>query len=132
MIKKMRNLTFLIYILGFLIHFKAFLSEVLGAKNVDLMFSVTSMLWSLCPYFLLLLLGVFKKNLTIGVMCASVIVVILDFINHLEVYYHPSSSTSSLVLLFMPLWDLILIIPITCFIGYLIQKKILKEPRGQA
>lgn len=68
-----------------------------------------------------------KKDPIYGSLCAAVLVFAIDVWMHLEIFVFPSSSTAALGLLFMPLWNLVLVIPVSYLVGSLISKKIAKQ-----
>jgi len=86
-------------------------------------YSVGLLIWSMLPY--LIIIGV--RKITHGALCAAVVVFLLDLSIHLEAFVWPSSSTAALGLLFMPLWNLILIIPLSFLAVYMIEKRIKKR-----
>lgn len=82
-------------------------------------FSIGIFLWSLAPYMVILTL----RKWLYGALCAVVLVFIVDLWIYLEVFVFPGSSTASLGLLFIPLWNLLLTIPLSFFIGSKIAKR---------
>jgi hypothetical protein len=85
--------------------------------------SIKLLAWSLIPY--LVIIG-FRKA-SYGALCAAIVVFLFDLFMHLEVFVWPSSSTAALGLLFMPLWNLVLFIPLSFLAGYFIENKIKKN-----
>lgn len=115
----------IIYILisaGGILHTKTAFIE---SSEVDLT-SIYLLIWSVVPYVLIF---IFRKPLY-GSLCAAIIVFAFDLWVHLEVFVFPKSSTAAIDLLIVPLWNLILIIPLSYFIGSLIGKRIEKKPKG--
>jgi hypothetical protein len=78
-------------------------------------FSVGWWLWSLSPYIAGLILFSFKwPQATVG---ALVVPAFLDAGNFYSVFIHPESSTAALGLMFIPLWNLVVFVPIGGAIG---------------
>ena len=76
-------------------------------------FSLGFFLWAVMPYGLCLVgLVLFAKPVPIG-LCAAV-ALLFDFLAHHAVFIRPTSSTAPLVLLFMPLWHVLLFVPRRC------------------
>ena len=86
-------------------------------------FSFILLGWSLIPYLLII---VFRKA-SYGALCASVSVFLFDLFIHLEVFVWPGSSTSALGLLFAPLWNLVISLPLSFLAGHFIGKTIKKK-----
>ncbi len=88
------------------------------------------LLWSSMPYFVLLVLLRWKRQ--IRVLCAALTVVLLDFGIHVRVFVFPQSSTDALALLWMPLWNFLFSIPVGIIIGVAIEEfaKKRKKPVG--
>lgn len=85
-------------------------------------FSIGLLFWSLIPYLIII---AFRKA-SYGAFCAVIVVFLFDFFMHLEVFVWPGSSTAALGLLFMPLWNLVLFIPLSFLTGYFIEKRLMK------
>jgi hypothetical protein len=105
------------------------LEEQLWESDPRWKFSVGEYAWSLVPYSVIFIC----RKFIYGSLCAAVLVFALDVWMHLEIFIFPSSSTAALGLLFMPLWNLVLVIPVAYLVGSMISKKLAKrtkEDRG--
>lgn len=119
---RIRQIIYVLLFLGTALHLKA---EFWESSDPGSSFSIGVLIWSLVPY-----LGIFIfRKFLYGSLCAVILVFAFDLWMHLEAFVFPSSSTSALGLLFMPLWNLILVIPLSYFIGSKISKRI-KGNRG--
>jgi hypothetical protein len=87
-------------------------------------------LWPLTPYLAgAVMLFLFKRpHATAG---ALLIPAILDAGNFYSVFIHPTSSTAALGMLFVPLWNLVLFVPLGGAIGWWIGRRI-ERPSGGA
>lgn len=119
---RIRQVIYFLIFLGTALHLKA---EFLESSDPGPLFSIGVLIWSLVPYFVIF---IFRKFLY-GPLCAAVLVFAFDLWMHLEAFVFPSSSTSALGLLFMPLWNLVLVIPVAYLVGLLISKKIAKRKK---
>lgn len=83
-------------------------------------FSLGLMVWSWLPYLiaLALFLGVRRVLIPLG---GVILPIVLDAINYYFVFVSPGSSTAPLALLWMPLWNLLIFMPIGMFIGWVWQ-----------
>ena len=86
-------------------------------------------LWPLTPYLAgAIMLFLFKRpHATAG---ALLIPAILDAGNYYSVFIHPTSSTAALGMLFVPLWNLLLFVPLGGAIGWWIGRRIGKPAGG--
>jgi hypothetical protein len=87
-------------------------------------FSIGLLIWSLFPY---LAIVIASRKASYGALCAVIVVFLFDLFMHLKVFVWPSSSTASLGLLFMPLWNMVLFIPLSFLAGYFIEKRLKKK-----
>jgi len=76
-------------------------------------------LWSLLPYALCMVLSSFL-GIRESVILGAAIALVFDLWGHYVVFINPDSSTASLVLLFIPLWSTIIIVPTSTFILWLL------------
>jgi hypothetical protein len=120
---RIRQIIYLLIFLGTALHLKA---EFWGSSDPGSRFSIGVLIWSLIPYLVIFIF----RNFLYGSLCAVTLVFAFDLWMHLEAFVFPSSSTSALGLLFMPLWNLILVIPLSYFIGSTISKRIAKRTKG--
>lgn len=87
-------------------------------------FSIGLLGWSLFPYVAIIIAS---RKASYGGLCAAIVVFLFDLFMHLEVFVWPSSSTATLGVLFMPLWNLVLFIPLSFLAGYFIEKRLKKK-----
>jgi ABC-type spermidine/putrescine transport system permease subunit I len=77
---------------------------------------------ALLPYVVCLVLFITKKQ-SIMSFSGAVAPVLLDMFTYYSVFVSPTSSTASLALLWMPIWNLIIFMPIGLLIGYFIDRR---------
>jgi hypothetical protein len=117
-----RQAIYLLIFLGTGLHLKA---ELWGSSDPGSLFSIGVLVWSLVPYFVIFIL----RKFSYGSLCAATLVFAFDLWMHLEAFVFPSSSTSALGLLFMPLWNLVLVIPVAYLVGSMISKRLAKRTK---
>ena len=119
--KTLKNLKYAIYVILFLgvcLHiFTVFVNSSEGITS----FSLGLMAWSIVPYIICLLI-LRSVGTPIKATGASLLILIMDAWIYAEVFIIPSSSTAAIGLIFMPFWNMVLVIPIGCFFGWLIEK----------
>jgi hypothetical protein len=79
-------------------------------------FSLPLWLWSICPYViggLLVIAGPFQ--VFIG---ALALIAVADLLVFRSIFIQPTSSTAPIALIFMPLWNLVVIGPIGAALGW--------------
>jgi hypothetical protein len=86
--------------------------------EIDL-FSLKITGFSWLPYLVCLVLAIAIRNPLIP-LCGAILPLILDLMMYYSVFIHPTSSTAAIGLLFMPLWNLVLFMPIGLLAGFLI------------
>jgi hypothetical protein len=74
--------------------------------------------WAMAPYGLALFLSSFSAVRS-AVIAGAVIALAVDLLAHHEVFISPSSSTSALLLLFVPLWSTAIVVPVATFLAWL-------------
>lgn len=104
----LKRVTLILVGMGMLLHFYIAFFE--SSDGVD-SFSLKLMVWSWLPYLICLALLLFKKNPTI-VLGGATPLLVMDSVNYYGVFIHPTSSTASLSLLFIPLWNLVFFMPV--------------------
>ena len=87
-------------------------------------FSIGLLVWSLLPYAAIVFVS---GKTSYGALCAVIIVFLFDLFMYMEVFVWPSSSTAALGLLFMPLWNLALFVPLSFLLGYFMEKRLKKK-----
>jgi len=86
-------------------------------------------LWTLLPYVAYGFAATKAKS--VGALIGGGLLILgLDIVIHIQVFYFPGSSTDSLVLLTMPFWQSVLIMPIGFLFGWLIERMIAKARRS--
>jgi hypothetical protein len=84
--------------------------------------SIGFSLWPMLPYALSLTLSSFQA-IRKSAIAGAVLALIFDMWGHYAVFINPDSSTASLVLLFIPLWSTIILVPASTFILWLIIRR---------
>jgi len=79
------------------------------------------MVWSWFPYLIALLLLV-TLNRAVVPLVAAVGPLLVDATNYFSLFVQTSSSTGSLNLLWMPLWNLIVVGPVGLVIGWTLSR----------
>lgn len=97
-----------IVVLGIALHIYIAVYESAGGFNS---FSGGLLVWSSLPYVAAVIVAIASKKALVGAV-ASGLVLLVDAWTYHSVFIQPSSSTASLALLWMPLWNLILVVPI--------------------
>ncbi len=82
--------------------------------------------WSWLPYLVCLLIAVGRRNPVIP-LCGAFLPLIMDLILYDSVFIHPTSSTAAIGLLFMPLYNLALFMPLGLLIGFFLAVLLKKE-----
>ncbi|MCX5885673.1 MAG: hypothetical protein NT096_07170 [Proteobacteria bacterium] len=80
------------------------------------------LVWSMVPYFLCLTLSAFAGTRAPAIAGAAMALV-FDLWGHYSVFINPKSSTAALVLLFIPLWSTIIVVPVVTFIAWSITRR---------
>ena len=84
--------------------------------------------WPMGPYLILLCIIPFART-PIALLLPTLAVILIDVSVIYEVFVAPSSSTAALILLWMPVWHVIIVIPILFFVGRLIDKVVKNKKR---
>lgn len=84
-------------------------------------FTIGLLLWSIFPYGIALALSYALERKRI-VLWGLIPIFLFDLLMFGEVFIFPSSSTASIGLLFMPLWNLVLILPGGMILGLGMEK----------
>lgn len=79
-------------------------------------FSVAFWLWSLSPYIVATMILVRFRNAHAAVGALTV-PILLDLMTFFSVFVSPQSSTAGLAMLFTPLWNLLVFVPLGAFMG---------------
>ena len=113
--------TYVLIIGGLILHLK---TAFWKSSDPFSSFSIGLLVWSLFPYVAIIFAS---RKAFYGGLCAAIVVFLFDLFMHLEVFVWPSSSTATLGVLFMPLWNLVLFIPLSFLAGYFIEKRLKKK-----
>jgi len=114
----MRKLGAVIASFGLLLHaYTAFFNSDVGPDS----FTLGLMAWSFLPYLVVLVLLYVLRQPLIP-LCAVIPILLLDLVNYYFVFVRPQSSTAAIGLLWMPLWNLVIVMPIGLLVGWLIQR----------
>jgi len=119
---KIRSINRVIYVIclgGLMLHLKTAFWESSEVNS----FALQVLAFSLLPYLIIL---AFRKS-SYGALCAAIVIFLFDLYMHLEVFVWPSSSTAALGLLFLPLWNLVLFLPISFLAGKFLEKRLKRE-----
>ena len=115
----MKRYGLLIVAFGILLHaYIAFFEAEGGASG----FSLGLMVWSWLPYLVSALLFVLVRR-TLIPLCGVVPPAVMDTLSFYSVVISPQSSTAPLVLLWMPLWNLVLFMPVGHIVGWLLARR---------
>jgi hypothetical protein len=117
------NLKYAIYIVLFLgacLHIYHVFTAFIFTEGIS-SFSLGLTAWSVIPYIIcLIILRSFGSP--VKALVAGLFIFIMDILIHVEVFISPSGSTAAVGLVFMPLWNSVLVIPIGCSVGWVIEK----------
>jgi hypothetical protein len=96
-----------------------------GYENLALSadgFSTTWFLWALFPYGLVLALSCFKGTRKASI-AGAVVALLVDGLVHYDVFISPQSSTAALALIWIPIWNTILFVPVATMVARLIIRR---------
>jgi hypothetical protein len=79
--------------------------------------SLGFLLWSLVPSAACMLLGSMRRLRTLMV-APTAAALLLDLWNHYAIFINPGSSTAGLGMIFIPLWNLLIVIPLMAFLAH--------------
>jgi hypothetical protein len=85
-------------------------------------------LWAIFPYAAYGIAASIAKS--IGAITGGGLLILgVDILVHVQVFYFPKSSTDSISLLVMPFWQSVLIMPIGFLFGWFIEKTIRRHKK---
>jgi len=96
-----------------------------GYENLALSsdgFSTTWLLWALFPYGLVLALSCFEGTRKASI-AGAVVALLVDGLVHYDVFISPQSSTAALALIWIPIWNTILFVPVATLIARIIIRR---------
>ena len=108
--------------LGLLLH----LYTALMTSDQINAFSLGLMIWSWAPY-LLIWVTTIRQSKHLRAFVPILFIFTADSLVHLAVFYSPQSSTASLGLLWAPLWNLILLVPLGMILGIGVERYFLSD-----
>lgn len=82
-------------------------------------FSYGWFLWALSPYVLVLALSC-VPDIKIAALAGGVLALLVDGWTHYEVFVEPKGSTAALALIWMPIWNTLLFVPIATWVTRLV------------
>ena len=112
---RMRVLALGLVAIGILLHFYEFL---IGFEAQAKSLSIAFLVWSGLPYFVALFL-IFLMRRTLIPLFGVVGPLVLDTVNHYYVFIEPASSTAGLNLLWIPVWNIVVLQPMGWVVGWL-------------
>ena len=115
----LRMAALIIIAMGMILHVYTGYHFFKTSVETDLLLLRGIIVWSWLPYLVCLLLAVGKRNFLIP-LCGALLPLCLDLMTYHSVFINPTSSTAPLALLFMPLWNLMLFMPLGLLAGSLI------------
>lgn len=99
-------------------------TELKGGKP-----SIWYFLWAMFPYIVYYLATFTTKSMG-AILAGGILILGVDIIVHIEIFYFPGSSTDSIALLTMPFWQSLIIMPAGFLFGWLIEKVVRKNIKG--
>jgi hypothetical protein len=85
-------------------------------------FSYGWFVWALTPYVLVVALSSVPSTRTAAV-AGGIVAVVVDAWTHYEVFIAPKGSTAALALVWIPLWNTLLFVPIATWITFLVLRQ---------
>jgi hypothetical protein len=79
--------------------------------------------WGMTPYCLCLAISSLGR-LRVAPVAGGVLALAADLLVHVEVFVAPQSSTSALLLIFVPLWSNLVIVPAGTIVAWLIARRV--------
>jgi glycopeptide antibiotics resistance protein len=124
---KARKVTYTGLVAGLVLHLTTFLRAEGGVSS----FSIGLLIWSLLPYVVVIII-LHPMNKPQRALGATGTILFMDLWMYKEVFVTPGSSTAALGLLFMPLWNMIIFIPLGFLLGWLfLERKQKSEASGK-
>ncbi|EDM27386.1 hypothetical protein LNTAR_21770 [Lentisphaera araneosa HTCC2155] len=112
----MKKIGITISIIGILLHMNTCFIQ----SDTTFGFNILLLVFSSIPYVSSLIILKNKKSELIGSL-APALPIITDSVAYYSVFIAPSSSTAPLALIFIPLWNLIIFMPLGIITGLIIQ-----------
>jgi hypothetical protein len=73
-------------------------------------------LWSLLPYAAAAFFFVRPNQSLIPAMAGMLVALLVDGLNHYEIFISPSGSTAALGMIFIPIWSAAVFVPLACLV----------------
>lgn len=87
--------------------------------------------WAMFPYGAYYLAAWKAENRNLGaVIGGGMLVLAVDVFVHIKIFFFPGSSTDSIALLTMPVWQCVVIMPVGFFLGWLVGKIVKRYGTG--
>lgn len=118
-----KNTSMIIIAIGILLHVYTYFFESQGGFGL---FQIQMFLLSVMPYILCFLVWILKKNSVIS-FTGSIGPLLADLLIYYSVFINPQGSTAPLALLWMPIWNLLILMPTGLLIGYMIDRSARKK-----
>lgn len=115
MLFNLKLATILLLAFGFALH-------TYTAAVLALAFRPGFWLWSLSPYLIAMVMF-WRTRLPCATLGAVALPAFGDLLIHYAVFYNPQGSTAALGLVAMPLWNLVLLMPLGGALGWLIDRR---------
>ncbi len=96
-----------------------------GDGGFDL-FKAKLLFFSCVPYFICTIIVFLKKD-DIIVLFGAGFPLVLDLFMHYSVFINPTSSTAALGLLFMPIWNIVVFMPLGFLFGFCLKRFVFKK-----
>ena len=112
---RIRQIIYVLILCGLILHLKTAFWECTDPGG---RLSIRMLILSMIPYIIIF---AFRKA-SYGALCAATIVFLFDLRIHLQIFVWSSSSTASIGLIFAPIVNIVLVIPLSFLVGYFIKK----------
>ena len=119
MMKNLKYIIYLVFFLGICLHIFHVFTAFISSEGIS-SFSLGVLAWSLVPYIICLII-LKSVGTPMKVLVASLLVLIVDAWVHVEVFITPAGSTAAVGLAVMPFWNIVIVIPIGCLLGWFIE-----------
>ena len=120
-----RKLSIGVVAFGFFIHVYTYSFKAQGEFDFT---TFGFLLMASMPYIICLIL-ILAKNNSVMPLAGSILPLLIDTFTYYSVFIKPSSSTASIALLWMPIWNMLLVLPLGLLIGYGIEKDMKKTEK---
>jgi hypothetical protein len=122
----LRSMALLTAVGGIVLHAFTVLFKAEGGASL---FLLGLFLWSCAPYAICIFLAL-RGTSFLSALGGAALALCADCYMFWSVFLHPKSSTAALGLLFMPLWNLVVFMPLGMLIGHGLSKLLLRGPNA--